>query len=101
MLKFVAPLKFHDEDDFMTEFGHMVTGAQVARLQAMMSPYILRRHKEDVEKSIPPKEETIIDVELTTLQKKYYRAIFEKNRAYVPRLTVPLEIDLIYLTLVR
>jgi hypothetical protein len=29
--------------------------------------------KEDVAKDIPPKEETIIDVELTTMQKQYYR----------------------------
>lgn len=35
--------------------------------------------KEDVEKSIAPKEETIIEVELTALQKKFYRAILERN----------------------
>lgn len=35
--------------------------------------------KIDVEKSLVPKEETVIQVELTTTQKKYYRAIFEKN----------------------
>ncbi|EKU23483.1 myb domain-containing protein [Nannochloropsis gaditana CCMP526] len=35
--------------------------------------------KEDVEKGLPPKEETIIDVELTGVQKQYYRAIYEKN----------------------
>ena len=27
--------------------------------------------------------ETIVDVELTMLQKKYYRAIYERNRAYL------------------
>ncbi len=50
-----------------------------------MRPHILRRMKEHVEKSIPKKEETIIDVELTTLQKKYYRALFERNRAFLTR----------------
>lgn len=39
----------------------------------------------NVEKSIPPKEETIIDVELTMLQKQYYRAIFERNRTFLSR----------------
>jgi len=39
----------------------------------------LRRLKEDVEKSIAPKEETIIEVELTTIQKTYYRAVLERN----------------------
>lgn len=50
-----------------------------------MRPHILRRMKEHVEKSIPKKEETIIDVELTTLQKKYYRALYERNRAFLTR----------------
>jgi superfamily II DNA or RNA helicase len=39
---------------------------------------MLRRLKEDVE-TLPEAEETIIEVELTTVQKKYYRAIYEKN----------------------
>ena len=39
--------------------------------------------KEAVERSIPGKEETIIDIELTMLQKKYYRAIYEKNLAFL------------------
>ncbi|CAM9926650.1 unnamed protein product, partial [Ectocarpus sp. 12 AP-2014] len=42
---------------------------------------MLRRRKEDVTKDIPPKEETIIDVELTMVQKKYYRAIYERNHS--------------------
>ena len=40
---------------------------------------MLRRLKRDVEKSLKPKEETIIEVELTNIQKKYYRAIIERN----------------------
>jgi SNF2 family DNA or RNA helicase len=44
-----------------------------------LSRYILRRLKEDVEKSVPPKEETLIEVELTLAQKQYYRALYEKN----------------------
>ncbi len=43
--------------------------------------------QEDVEKSIPKKEETIIDVELTLLQKQYYRAVFERNREFLCRPT--------------
>ncbi|KAL7690284.1 putative chromodomain-helicase-DNA-binding protein [Plasmopara halstedii] len=41
--------------------------------------------KEDVEKSLAPKEETIIEVELTVLQKQYYRAIYEKNTEFLSR----------------
>ena len=40
-------------------------------LQRRLEPHLLRRIKEDVATDIPAKEETIIDVELTTLQKQY------------------------------
>lgn len=46
---------------------------------------MLRRLKEDVEKNLAPKEETIIDVELTNIQKKYYRAILEKNFTFLSK----------------
>jgi SNF2 family DNA or RNA helicase len=39
--------------------------------------------KEDVEKSIAPKEETIIEVDLTEIQRKYYKAIYEKNFSFL------------------
>ena len=52
-------------------------------LQRRIAPHLLRRVKEDVAKDIPPKEETIIDVELTTMQKQYYRAIFEHNHGFL------------------
>lgn len=46
---------------------------------------MLRRLKEDVEKNLAPKEETIIEVELTNIQKKYYRAILEKNFTFLSK----------------
>ncbi len=46
---------------------------------------MLRRLKEDVEKSLAPKTETIVEVELTNIQKKYYRAILERNFAFLAR----------------
>jgi chromodomain-helicase-DNA-binding protein 7 len=42
---------------------------------------MLRRMKEDVEQSIPPLQETIIDVEMTNMQKTIYRALYEKNKS--------------------
>lgn len=45
----------------------------------------ITRLKEDVEKSIPPKEETVIEVEMTPLQKQYYRAILTNNREFLNR----------------
>ena len=57
----------------MKEFGDMQNEDQVKKLQALLKPLMLRRMKEDVEKSLKPKEETIVEVELTNIQKKYYR----------------------------
>jgi len=43
----------------------------VNKLQSNLKHYILRRLKEDVEDSIPPLTETVVNVELTTTQKAY------------------------------
>lgn len=61
----------------------MASREQVEALQLKISPFMLRRVKEDVAKDIPAKEETVIDVELTSIQKQYYRAIFEHNHAFL------------------
>ena len=83
LLNFIEPFKFPDIDDFQRRFGNMASREQVENLQKMISPYMLRRVKEDVAKDIPAKEETVIDVELTAIQKQYYRAIFEHNHAFL------------------
>jgi hypothetical protein len=38
-----------------------------------------RRVKEDVEKSLPPKEETILVSAYTRFKKKFYKAIYERK----------------------
>ena len=54
-------------------------------MQLRIVPHLLRRTKEDVAQDIPPKAETIIDVELTTMQKQFYRAIFERNQSFLTK----------------
>lgn len=83
LLNFIEPFKFPDLAVFQHNFGNMANRGQVEALQQMISPFMLRRVKEDVAKDIPAKEETVIDVELTSIQKKYYRAIFEHNHAFL------------------
>jgi SNF2 family DNA or RNA helicase len=83
LLNFIEPYKFPSMEDFQTNFGNMANREQVEALQRKISPYMLRRVKEDVAKDIPAKEETVIDVELTSIQKQYYRAIFEHNHAFL------------------
>ncbi|KAJ3129317.1 choline dehydrogenase 7 [Nowakowskiella sp. JEL0407] len=79
LLNFLEPNKFESEEAFQKQFGKMSSAAEVEKLQEILKPLMLRRLKEDVETSIPVKEETIIEVELTTVQKKWYRSILEKN----------------------
>uniref|UniRef100_A0A672SMP1 Chromodomain helicase DNA binding protein 7 n=1 Tax=Sinocyclocheilus grahami TaxID=75366 RepID=A0A672SMP1_SINGR len=85
LLHFLEPDRFPSEPTFMQEFGDLKTEEQVQKLQGILKPMMLRRLKEDVEKNLAPKEETIIEVELTNVQKKYYRAILEKNFAFLSK----------------
>ncbi|XP_029447223.1 chromodomain-helicase-DNA-binding protein 7 isoform X2 [Rhinatrema bivittatum] len=85
LLNFLEPGRFPSESTFMQEFGDLKTEEQVQKLQGILKPMMLRRLKEDVEKNLAPKEETIIEVELTNIQKKYYRAILEKNFAFLSK----------------
>ena len=79
LLNFIDPNSFNDLNKFMDRYGGMKCKERVDELHEEIRPYILRRLKEDVERSVPPKEETLIEVELTVAQKQYYRALYEKN----------------------
>uniref|UniRef100_A0A5K3F821 Chromo domain-containing protein n=1 Tax=Mesocestoides corti TaxID=53468 RepID=A0A5K3F821_MESCO len=83
LLNFLEPERFACANTFLAEFGELKTEQQVEDLKTLLKPMMLRRLKEDVEKSLAPKEETIIEVELTNLQKKYYRAIMERNFTFL------------------
>ncbi|XP_069740637.1 chromodomain-helicase-DNA-binding protein 6 isoform X3 [Narcine bancroftii] len=85
LLNFLEPVHFPSESTFMEEFGDLKTDEQVKKLQAVLKPMMLRRLKDDVEKNLAPKEETIIEVELTNIQKKYYRAILERNFSFLAK----------------
>ncbi|XP_046701763.1 LOW QUALITY PROTEIN: chromodomain-helicase-DNA-binding protein 6 [Silurus meridionalis] len=85
LLNFLEPVQFPSESTFLEEFGDLKTEEQVKKLQAILKPMMLRRLKDDVEKNLAPKEETIIEVELTNMQKKYYRAILEKNFTFLAK----------------
>jgi SNF2 family DNA or RNA helicase len=83
---FSLPQRSH----FLSQFGgeerasEKLTNDDINKLQNILKPYLLRRLKEEVAgNSIPPKEETIIECELTSLQKQYYRAVLERNRQFL------------------
>eukprot|EP01084_Bolivina_argentea_P125879 222968_1 len=83
LLNFVDPHVFDDRGRFVDMYGDITRTEQVAELNVAIHPYLLRRMKEDVEKSVPPKQETIVEVELTTVQKQYYRALYEQNTDFL------------------
>ena len=85
LLHFANPTIFDDKDGFLEKFGQMTDAKQVNALHSLLKPYLLRRVKEDVEKSLPPKEETILEVSLTPIQKTFYKAIYERNTAFLYR----------------
>ena len=48
-------------------------------LHGVLRPHLLRRVIKDVEKSLPPKNERILRVDMTPLQKQYYKWILTRN----------------------
>lgn len=57
----------------------MLCEMQVDKLHAGLRPHILRRVIKDVEKSLPPKRERILRVEMSPMQRQYYKWVLGKN----------------------
>ena len=62
LLNFLEPNQFTSSEAFLNEFGALKTETEVHKLQLLLKPMMLRRLKEDVEKTIAPKEETVVEV---------------------------------------
>jgi chromodomain-helicase-DNA-binding protein 7 len=52
----------------------------------LLRPFFLRRLKEEVENSIPPLQETVVEVGLTKLQTVYYKGIYGENKYMLSKL---------------
>jgi superfamily II DNA or RNA helicase len=82
LLHLCAPHVWEDREDFLSEFGDLKSVELTQKLQNKIQPFLLQRRKADVlAHLVPAKEETIVSVELTRLQKQTYRAVYEKNLA--------------------
>jgi len=78
LLHFIMPQKFPSWSDF--EYEHRDSANKgYSRLHKQLEPYLLRRVKKDVEKSLPSKTEQLLRVEMTSIQKQYYKWILTKN----------------------
>ena len=83
LIHFLEPRIFPSHEQWLSDFGDLSNKTQVEKLTRTLRPFFLRRMKGDVEKSVPPKEETVVQVELTTVQKQWYRAIYERNLTFL------------------
>ncbi|PRP88087.1 chromodomain-helicase-DNA-binding protein 5 [Planoprotostelium fungivorum] len=79
LLQFLEPEKFPELEDLEKEFADLSDGEKVSQLHKMLHEYILRRTKNDVETPVPPKAEFVVLVELSPLQKQWYKALLTKN----------------------
>ncbi|XP_020108708.1 protein CHROMATIN REMODELING 5 isoform X2 [Ananas comosus] len=81
LLHFLDPGKFSSKDDFVERYKNLSSFNEIelANLHQELRPHILRRVIKDVEKSLPPKIERILRVEMSPLQKQYYKWILERN----------------------
>jgi SWI/SNF-related matrix-associated actin-dependent regulator of chromatin subfamily A member 5 len=81
LLNFLLPDVFGDSDAFDQWFS--TQGADqdtvVQQLHRVLRPFLLRRVKSDVEKSLLPKKEVNLYVGMSDMQAKWYRKILEKD----------------------
>ncbi|KAG0256341.1 hypothetical protein BG011_004610 [Mortierella polycephala] len=81
LLNFLLPDVFSSAEDFDAWFENQ-GGDQdkvVQQLHKVLRPFLLRRIKSDVEKSLLPKKEINLYVGLTPMQRKWYQRILEKD----------------------
>ncbi|KDN53349.1 hypothetical protein K437DRAFT_271581 [Tilletiaria anomala UBC 951] len=82
LLNFLLPDVFSNSEDFESWFNGKGDGNQdavVQQLHKVLKPFLLRRVKADVEKSLLPKKEINVFVGLTDMQRKWYKALLEKD----------------------
>lgn len=78
-MNYIEPDNFNSFDTFMDQYGELKTKEQIDRLHKLLRPHFLRRLKDEVEDSIPPLKETVIDVGLTPIQQQFYKGIYGEN----------------------
>lgn len=85
LLNFILPDVFGDSDAFDQWFSATEDTSQqhddnvVAQLHKVLKPFLLRRIKSDVEKSLLPKQELNVYVKMTDMQRKWYQKLLEKD----------------------
>ncbi|EKX32516.1 hypothetical protein GUITHDRAFT_158980 [Guillardia theta CCMP2712] len=82
LLNFVLPDEFHSSQDFENLFRLDSTtdaAAVTVNLQGILGPFMLRRLKRDVERSLLPKQEINVYIPLSSMQRNLYSHILKKD----------------------
>lgn len=83
LLNFLVPEIFGSADDFDDMFNMEDSGKQqniLGQLAKILRPFMLRRLKKDVEKSLPPKTETLVLCGMSKVQKKVYTNVLKREK---------------------
>ena len=84
LLNFLVPDVFSSADQFDEWFNLDIEDGEskkelIGQLHKILRPFMLRRLKADVEKSLPPKHETILFTGMSAMQKKLYKEILLRD----------------------
>jgi SWI/SNF-related matrix-associated actin-dependent regulator of chromatin subfamily A member 5 len=81
LLNFLLPDVFGDSEAFDQWFSNQESDQDtvVQQLHRVLRPFLLRRVKSDVEKSLLPKQELNLYVPMSEMQRKWYQKILEKD----------------------
>ncbi|KAI6228682.1 hypothetical protein M3Y99_01199800 [Aphelenchoides fujianensis] len=79
LLSFLSPDRFNNLEAFTHEFADISKEDQIQKLHSLLGPHMLRRLKADVLVGMPSKSELIVRVDMSPMQKKYYRNILTRN----------------------
>ncbi|PKY59332.1 hypothetical protein RhiirA4_550336 [Rhizophagus irregularis] len=85
LLNFLLPDVFSSSEDFDSWFSSQGGNQDnvIQQLHKVLRPFLLRRIKSDVEKSLLPKKEINLYVGMSSMQRKWYQRILEKDIAAV------------------
>jgi len=92
LLNFLMPDIFGDAEQFDQWFSLSDESGQenvIKKLHTVLRPFMLRRVKKDVAKSLPPKKETKLYIGLTEMQQKWYVSCLQKDAHELNKLGGP------------
>ena len=84
LLNFLLPEVFSSSEQFDDWFNLDVDDTEakqriIGQLHKLLRPFMLRRLKADVEKSLPPKSETILFIGMSSQQKEVYKKVLLRD----------------------